>query len=130
MSENAEDYAIQFDGCKKMGSFAPYGKKSTSFLDFHQIFRNEWVYHQGLTIKKNKVMYINLIHFRKRYKINQGCLELYDFRACNNLHFCSDSIYEIPVIGLRTLQKGFLSLVKDFCSCERKRVGSEKWESS
>ena len=48
--------------------------------------------------------------------INQGCLEFYYFRGCNNLSFSSESI---PVIDprntskrLRTLQKGFLSSVK------------------
>ena len=32
-------------------------------------------------------------------KSDQGYLELYDFRACNNLRFSSESICEIPAIG-------------------------------
>ena len=48
--------------------------------------------------------------------INQGNLEFYYFRGCNNLSFSSESI---PVIDpcntskrLRTLKKGFLSSVQ------------------
>ena len=54
----------------------------------------------------------------------QGCLELYNFRACNNLRFSSDFISEIPAIG-KNFKKGFLSLVEYFCSCKRKKGGSE-----
>ena len=48
--------------------------------------------------------------------INQGCLEFYYFKGCNNLSFSSESI---PIIDqrntskrLRTLQKGFLPSVQ------------------
>ena len=59
----------------------------------------------------------------------QGCLELYAFRACNNLCFSSNRSVKYQR-SVKNFTKRLLVIGKIFFVLVKKKRGSEKWESS